>query len=180
MQASRADGTSYTANLTRVTKYDLMGRAVQALEEADDAGTAALEQLALRGSLGRRQQYDAAGQLIAEIDATHFKTEYAYDAYGNRVGTRNALGIVFLDSFDANGNLIRHMCAADAARGAGRHRVSQHRHGGGARCAAPVARTINRYQYDQANRRFAEAEAIPPMRSASFSPGRTRSSMSAA
>ena len=55
----------------------------------DNAATAENEATVLRR---RFEEYDRAGQLSAQTDATGYTTLYAYDAHGNRVGTRNALG----------------------------------------------------------------------------------------
>src|SRR5439155_26287803 len=135
--------------------YDLLGRLLVERDVADDAGTTAIEATALRV---RKHEYNAAGQLTANIDATNVRTEYAYDVNGNRVGTRNVgngtatdaiVNTVFVDTFDANGNLTGHSVLR---QGGG---VTPYVSGSG---ASPVLFVLNVYQYDQANRRVASAD----------------------
>src|SRR6185503_5695523 len=146
VSARRADGTAYSANITHELRYDLLGRVVQEVDAADDAATAANEGAsALRT---RTRVYNAAGQLIKEQDATSHLTEYAYDAHGNRIGVKNARGIVFVDSFDGNGNVLSHGVLRQSG-GATPYRSGLD--------SNPVAVTLNLYQYDQANRRTGSA-----------------------
>jgi len=146
--AFRADGSSYQANVTHEIHYDLRGQAVLERDLTDDAGTAQNEALALRT---RTRQYDPAGQLVAETDATGIRTRYAYDANGNRVGTLNALGTVLADAFDKNGNLLRHTVLR-------LFNWDPYISGSG---ATPSRIDLNLYQYDQANRRVGEIANAP-------------------
>ncbi len=133
--------------ITHALRYDVLGRQVQELELGDDALTAQIEEIALRGEQGRRKLYNEAGQLTAEIDATGVKLEYVYDAHGNRIASRNAFGTVLIDSYDNNGNLTSHGVL---------------RQPGG---PAPVIVQVNRYKYDQANRRIFAADITNDVRS---------------
>ncbi len=51
-----------------------------------------------------RNEYDAAGRLIAEIDALGHRTEHAYDAVGQRIRTTDALDQVTRFEYDEHGN----------------------------------------------------------------------------
>ncbi|TXH72383.1 MAG: hypothetical protein E6Q88_06340 [Lysobacteraceae bacterium] len=101
--AWRENGLAYQVKTTHILRYDLLGRAVEELDVADDAGTAAVEQTELRK---RSREYDAVGQLRAETDATGIRTEYIYDALGQRIGTRNAAGTVFVEAYNGRGQLV--------------------------------------------------------------------------
>ena len=148
--AERADGTSYQAIVTHESHYDLLGRLLVERDVADDASTSAVEATQLRV---RKHEYNSAGELTADVDATNVRTEYAYDVNGNRVGTRNVgngtatdaiVNTVFVDTFDANGNLTSH---GVLMQGDG---TTAYVSGSG---AAPVLLVTDFYQYDQANRR---------------------------
>jgi YD repeat-containing protein len=108
VQALEGDySTTYEANVTHTTRYDLMGREVQEIDSvADDPETAPNE--ADANLRTRTEVYDSIGQLVSETDATGNTTSYAYDANGKRIATLNALGTVFIDRFDANGNHVSH------------------------------------------------------------------------
>ncbi len=147
----RENNTTYRANLSHELHYDLLGRAVRERDVVDDAGTAVVEATELRS---RTRKYNATGQLLEEIDATGIKTEYRYDSNGNRVGTRNARGTVFIDEFDKNGNLTRHSVLRRA------NRTSEYRSGQDPATTPLSLVTINQYQYDQANRRTASGVTI--------------------
>lgn len=67
----------------------------------------------------RNYRYNAVGQLTSYTDGTKdqqivggstdgVRTEYAYDAFGNQIGTRNEFGTVTVDNFDAAGNQLSH------------------------------------------------------------------------
>ncbi len=144
-EAVRTNGVAYQARRVHELHYDLLGRVVEELDAADDVSTAANE--ALTPLRTRRKEYNAAGQLSAEVDGTQIRTEYVYDAHGNRVGIKNADKIVFVDTFDKNGNLTSHSVLRIGAF-AYRSGVDSN----------PTARKISQYQYDQANRRIASVE----------------------
>src|SRR5207244_3888940 len=54
----------------------------------------------------RRIEYDAAGNVLKEIDPLNHATEYAYDAINRRVSTTDALGNTASMEYDAVGNVI--------------------------------------------------------------------------
>jgi YD repeat-containing protein len=155
VSAARTDGTSYRADVTHEIGYDLLSRAVQEIDRTDNAATTDDEATVLRT---RSKQYNAVGQLVAETDGTNITsgitTEYAYDAHGNRVGTRNALGTVFVDTFDKNGNVLSHSVLRPYDSRNPTH--------------TPVAVTLNEYQYDQANRRVVSAEFVREVAKSSY------------
>jgi YD repeat-containing protein len=145
--AWREDGTWYEASRTHEMRYDLMGRVVQEVDLADDAATVTDERQLLRERIRR---YDAVGQLTSETDGTGVIVEYAYDGHGRRVGTRNGVGTVFVDSFDANGNQT----------GRAVLRMADDTAYTGVNGQVPVLRLLQRYEYDQANRRVAVADVM--------------------
>jgi YD repeat-containing protein len=147
--AVNADGSSYQARVSHQIDYDLLGRAVRERDLADNAATSIDEALLLRE---RSREYNAAGQLTAQTDATGIRSEYAYDGHGNLVGTRNALGTVYVDRFDHNGNLTSHGVLRQSG-GAAAYDSRNTAH-------TAVFRELNRYQYDQANRRVASADVM--------------------
>jgi YD repeat-containing protein len=51
-----------------------------------------------------QSEYDAAGRLIASIDANGNRTSYGYDEAGRRVAVTNALDQVTRYGYDENGN----------------------------------------------------------------------------
>jgi YD repeat-containing protein len=160
VEAVRADGTFYQASVSHERRYDLLGRAVQEFDTVNGGATRLRE---------RSQQFNAAGQLVAQTDATNRKTEYAYDVHGNRVGTLKLLGTVdvhgnrvdtpssqgtvFVDEFDENGNITRHGVLRQPGQ-------VEYVSGSG---QPSVLRTLNRYQYDAANRRVGSADVMHPM-----------------
>ncbi|WP_405060174.1 putative Ig domain-containing protein [Kribbella sp. NBC_01505] len=136
----------YIVDLRHELRYDLAGRVV---EEADISRmpSDAPDKFTVRRS--RSKKYDSAGQVVAETDGTLITTRYAYDAHGNRVGVRNALGTVDVRTFDKNGNVL--------TRG-----VLRQQSGGdpydGSEGQTPFRVTFNNYEYDQANRRIGTGE----------------------
>ncbi|TNJ33223.1 putative Ig domain-containing protein [Arenimonas terrae] len=161
VSATRSDGSTYSVNVTHEIRYDIAGRAVQELDWADDYNTGPVEKVELRK---RTREYDEIGQLVAENDATDvtdvtssqrrgIRTEYAYDAHGNRVGTRNALGTVFLDAYDNNGNMLSRSILRQALSN-GTTVAYDSRNAGHVGTAVKLIE----HRYDQANRRYATAE----------------------
>ena len=100
----------------------------------------------------RSTTYDGIGQVVEEKDAEQLSQgqhglRYAYDANGNKVATVNAVGNVFVDTFDANGNQLTHNVLRLSPGGENDTYVS----GSG---NVPVAVLLNSHSYDQANRRI--------------------------
>jgi YD repeat-containing protein len=146
--ALRADGTSYPAIVTHQTRYDLAGRAVEQIDVAQNTLTL-LPPSTLRT---RSASYDGIGQVVEQNDAEQLSQgqhglRYAYDANGAKVATVNAVGNVFVDTFDANGNQLTHKVLRLSPGGENDTYVS----GSG---AVPVAVLLNSQSYDQANRRI--------------------------
>ena len=145
--ALQADGTSYNAIVTHQTHYDLAGRAVEQIDLAKNPIVSILPST-LRT---RSTTYDGIGQVIEEKDAEQVRQgqhglRYAYDANGNKLATVNAVGNVFVDTFDANGNHLTHKVLRLSPGGENDTYVS----GSG---KVPVAVLLNSHSYDQANRR---------------------------
>ncbi|PRN03014.1 hypothetical protein A0O30_19765 [Pseudomonas sp. LLC-1] len=125
----RENGTNYRASLIHEKRYDALGRLV---EEADLVGPYS----GVTGSSllrSRQHVYNQAGDLIRDIDALGAVRHYAVDAHGNRVGTRDAAGVVTFDEYDAMDRHTRH---------------------GVVRSGQKVVQLTN--QYDQAGRLYAE------------------------
>jgi len=137
----------YGGRLVHGRRYDVLGRQVQEFDwTADDEVTPADEQGFVRI---RTSFYNAAGQLTSYVDATGRKTEYAYDAHGRRVATRDPLGRVFVDEVDPNGNIVRHHLVRN---------LDGTQYNSFAPNGPLMLVTLNRYQYDQANRRVLSAD----------------------
>lgn len=142
--AYKSNGSSYQANVTHSLRYDLLGRAVRELDTVPDQ---------VESLRSRSKTYNAAGQVVSETDATQITTQYAYDANGNRIGTMNAAGTVFVDSFDNNGNVLTHSVlrlASDVTRP-----YNSFTNNG-----TPLAFRLKTYQYDAANRRYASESKV--------------------
>ncbi|MHA6194717.1 LysM peptidoglycan-binding domain-containing protein [Pseudomonas wadenswilerensis] len=120
------NGTSYRASLIHEKRYDALG---QLIEEADRVSTSS-ELLRTR-----QHVYNQAGELVRDIDALGASREYAMDAHGNRVGTRDELKSVTFDSYDAMDRHVSH---------------------GIVRNGQQVTQLTN--QYDQAGRLYAEID----------------------
>ncbi len=134
------DGSSYAADLRHQLRYDLTGRMVQEINQSTRHDPPGSE---LTTHRTRSRRFDQAGQMISETDATTITTGYAYDSQGRRVGVRDALGRVYVDTFDSNGNLLSHSVLRQPAGS-----------------STKVAYVVNRYLYDQANRRVGSGETI--------------------
>ncbi|MCE0461012.1 scabin-related ADP-ribosyltransferase [Pseudomonas uvaldensis] len=100
----RENGTSYRANLIHEKRYDALGQLIQ---EVDLVGpyTGVATNTLLRT---RQHVYNQTGQLIRDIDALGYSRDYRVDANGNRIGTRDALGIVTVDGYDVMDRHINH------------------------------------------------------------------------
>jgi YD repeat-containing protein len=134
--------TQSLVNRTHGTRYDLLGREVLELESAQWGGAPTT----LRT---RTSTYNGAGQLESATDGTNRTTRYAYDAHGNRIATLGASGTVLVDKYDNNGNLTSH--------GVLRTGTSDYK-SGVTPAASAVFVTLNRYKYDQANRRVLQVD----------------------
>ena len=158
-RALRADGTSYNAAVTHRTRYDLGGRAVEHIDAASDT-------LTVPGSVPpstlrtRSTTYDSIGQVLEEKDAEQLSQgqhglRYAYDADGKKVATVNAVGNVFVDTFDANGNHLTHKVLRLSPGGENDTYVS----GSG---NVPMAVLLTSHSYDQADRRVETRDYVSP------------------
>ncbi|SCZ19763.1 MULTISPECIES: LysM peptidoglycan-binding domain-containing protein [unclassified Pseudomonas] len=125
----RENGTSYRGSLIHEKRYDALGQLIQ---EVDLIGpyTGVVTNTLLRT---RQHVYNQIGQLIRDIDALGYSRDYRVDANGNRIATRDALGIVMVDGYDAMDRHINH---------------------GIIRSGAKVTLLTN--QYDQAGRLYGE------------------------
>ncbi|MEK6789605.1 MAG: LysM peptidoglycan-binding domain-containing protein [Pseudomonadota bacterium] len=108
----RENGTSYRASLIHERRYDALGRLIQ---EVDLIGP--YTGVSTATELRKRQHtYNAVGQLTTDVDAIFTQTNgadgnvrsYAVDMNGNRVGTKDILGTVLVDSYDAMGRQLTH------------------------------------------------------------------------
>ena len=90
------DGLAFQASVVHKFQYDAQGRMV---EEQDWANGTRLRT--------RRKEYNEAGELVAQTDATGARSEYRYDIRGNRVASKNAMGVVSTNAFDKAGNVVR-------------------------------------------------------------------------
>ncbi|MBB6091183.1 YD repeat-containing protein [Povalibacter uvarum] len=97
INVARENGSRYDASVVHELRYDILGRVVDERDRLEG------QSAALRT---RIKEYDALGQLTSESDYSGRKIEYVYDEHGNRVGTLNALGVLLVDAFDANGNVL--------------------------------------------------------------------------
>jgi YD repeat-containing protein len=153
-RALRGDGTSYIGHaiVTHHTHYDLAGRVVEQIDGAEDSVTnwpGSVPHSVLRT---RSTTYDGIGQVVEQQDAEQLSQgqhglRYAYDADGNKGATVNAVGNVFVDTFDATGNQLTHKVLRLSPGGENDTYVS----GSG---NIPVAVLLNSHNYDQANRRI--------------------------
>lgn len=138
------NGLSTAAQISRITYRDVLGNAIKEVDEAREP-----QSDELLSSRTRRKDYDAAGRVIAEIDATQKRLEYAYNIHGDRLGTRNARGTVLFNRYDRNGNVRFHGVLRTTSPSGGGEYDS---HAG----TGAVARTyLNAYLYDQVGRRIA-------------------------
>jgi YD repeat-containing protein len=100
----RENGTSYRASLIHEKRYDLNGLLIQ---EVDLVGPYAgvPTSTVLRT---RQHQYNQVGELLRDIDALGYARTYLMDVHGNRVATRDALGVVLVDGYDAMSRQVSH------------------------------------------------------------------------
>nr|WP_256261206.1 HNH/ENDO VII family nuclease [Pseudomonas gingeri] len=100
----RENGTSYRASLIHEKRYDALGQLIQ---ETDLVGPYA--GMATSTELRTRQHvYNQGGELIKDIDALGYARSYLTDSNGNRVATKDALGTVLVDSYDAMDRQLTH------------------------------------------------------------------------
>ena len=132
----RQNGTSYRASLIHEWRYDALGNL---LHEVDWIGpyTGNPDKTLLRT---RTHAYNAVGQLIRDIDAIGNSRYYMVDISGNRIATRDGIGRVSLDTYDAMDRQLTHSMMIRNAQNVLEHVVLQ------------------TYKYDQAGRRYAEID----------------------
>ena len=117
-QRGQVVAISFPGGGTAETKYDALGR-IQSSSDLQGQGSAyiydALGRIAETISLDTtpndpndnprlRTEYDANGQVIAEIDEFENRTEFSYDAAGRLTRTRDPLGGVTTYTYDADGH----------------------------------------------------------------------------
>jgi len=100
----RENGTSYRASLIHEKRYDALGQLIQETDLVGPyAGVASSTELRTR-----QHVYNQAGELIQDIDALGYARSYLTDSNGNRVATKDALGTVLVDSYDAMDRQLTH------------------------------------------------------------------------
>jgi len=125
----RENGTSYRSMLLHKRGYDAVGNLIQEQDYLwPYAGVSNFTLLRTR-----QHVYNQVGELNRDIDALGYTRAYMTDAHGNRVATRDALGTVLVDSYDA---------------------MDRHTSHGIVRNGAKVTLLTN--QYDQAGRLYGE------------------------
>jgi YD repeat-containing protein len=92
--------------------------------------------------------YNSVGQLTQTKDATNVTQSFIYDANGNKVGSKDHLGHVWVDTFNANGQVTEH----------GLLRVNGAEYTGTQ--TGTFSKVSNFYRYDQAGRKHAEGDAF--------------------
>lgn len=116
----RENGTSYRASLIHERRHDALGRLIQEVDlVGPHAGMSATTELRKR-----QHAYNAVGQQTADVDAIFTLTNgadgnvrsYAVDANGNRLGTKDTLGTVLVDSHDAMGRQLTHGILRDGVQ----------------------------------------------------------------
>jgi YD repeat-containing protein len=133
------DGTSTAAvSLEHRLAYDTLGRLVQ--DSYIPTGNAAHTTTNL---------YNAVGQLIKTTDAMNVSQEFIHDAFGNRIGSKDGIGHIMVDTFDANNKLVNHSLLRYGA-------TLEYT---GDPTKNPTSITLATYQYDQAGRQYGVADA---------------------
>jgi YD repeat-containing protein len=142
-----SSGESTNSQISKYFFRDLLGNVVKEVDEAVRIEAETDTQITTRRL--RRKEYNTVGQLIANIDGSNRKIEYAYSIHGDRLGTRNARGTVLFDRYDRNGNIRFHGVLRTASlAGAGEYNSFDG--------TGTIDRTyLKAYLYDQADRRFA-------------------------
>lgn len=98
------DGSTIVASMIHESRYDALGNLIQELDLIGPySGVPTTSILRIRNHV-----YNAAGQLVRDLDALNYARNYIVDANGNRVGTKDAVGNVLVDSYDAMGRQITH------------------------------------------------------------------------
>ncbi len=143
-----SSGSSANALISKAMFRDLLGNVVREEDRALEP-----QSEAVLNSRIRRKEYDSAGRLTAEIDATQIRVEYACNVHGDRLGSRNARGTVFFDRVDRKGNIRFHGVLRRSSR---RGALEYESRAKLPRPRTPLTRTyLKAYLYDQAGRRFA-------------------------
>jgi hypothetical protein len=140
------DGTTTSTRLEHRHTFDTLGR-----EVLDSVGSAAYG-ASVTNYQTTQNYYNQVGQL-AGVDVAYgstamTSTRYIYDAFSNRVGTKDGIGHVMVDTFDKNNlqtshNLVRNSNGSEYISGA-------------AGSTATLTK-LNTYVYDQAGRKYGEA-----------------------
>ena len=93
----RENGTRYRASLIHEKRYDASGLLIQEVDLVGPyAGVATSTELR-----SRQHVYNAAGELMRDVDALGYSRNYRVDSNGNRVATQDATGAVLVDTYDA-------------------------------------------------------------------------------
>ncbi|MFZ5756301.1 MAG: hypothetical protein ACOY3X_05325 [Pseudomonadota bacterium] len=93
-------GATITMGQLKTARYDALGNVAMALDGKVETGTTTV---ALRSE---SFFYNTVGQLVKDIDATGIIREYAVDAHGNRVATKDGVGTVRYTDYDAMNRVI--------------------------------------------------------------------------
>jgi YD repeat-containing protein len=93
----RENGTSYRTILLHKRGYDAVGNLI--LQQDYLWPYAGVSNFTLLRT--RQHVFNQVGELTRDIDALGYTRAYLTDAHGNRVATRDALGTVTVDSYDA-------------------------------------------------------------------------------
>lgn len=93
----RENGTSYRANLMQIRQYDAVGKQIAEQDWVwPYAGQTNFTLLRTRHHV-----YNQVGDLNRDVDALGYTRSYLTDVHGNRVATKDAVGVVTVDSYDA-------------------------------------------------------------------------------
>ncbi len=100
------EGRVYDEENNLIAQTDRVGQTTRMVYDAANRLSETISPDSNYGSVTRRNEYDAAGRLIAEIDALGNRTEHAYDAVGQRISTTDALGHETRFEYDVHGNRV--------------------------------------------------------------------------
>ena len=100
--------TRFDAKAKRTIQYDSLGRVGKETFQAIDARNDEIVETKYR-----RQYYDEANNLIQTVDATEKSLYSIYDIHGNKVGTRDGIGITKVMDYDKRGLLTKNSILRD-------------------------------------------------------------------